>query len=193
MERKPIQLQTRSKLTAHLYRTNSADSRQSSRAYSARAAVAFEQSEYENSPGSLPPTPKNDSRPNTADSNSSWVVINQPPSDTPRDVADSRPASQASCDQQAAVGSRSPTPVAVHQSPSLRSPSVMSAIDEVSIAQTKSPTGSHQTASQQQSRVSSASGVRSPSGVKPSSLNKSQTSENALSIPHTVSPLEQDK
>lgn len=184
MERKPIHLKTRTRLTAHLYCTNT-PTKYSSQVPSAGESATNTQREFQASPGSQLHTPDNGSRLNTPGSNSSWVIIDSPPRHTPSAEINSCPASRSKVDdvmppgsrvQSATVGSRMPTPAApLHQSPSVRSTSVASAVDDASITQAKSPTTSQKTASQQHSRVSSVSGTRSPLGLLAASRNKSET------------------
>jgi hypothetical protein len=215
-ERMPIQLKTRTKLTAHLYGSSGqASSKSSNRAGSAKLPIVYKAE-------SEPPTtqspqsqalrsPKDGSRPNTSDSNSSWVVIENPPSRHASNV-DSRPSShpksnsrgsvmsspsaEGSRAQSAVLASRSPTPAAVRQSPSLRSPSVMSAGDDISLPPARSNTAvsPQQTNSRPHSRLGGSSqalaqspmaGVGSRS-VSTASQNNLHTFEDVIASPHLI-------
>ena len=187
MKRKPVQLKTHNKLTAHLYCTTpplgSVLSRQTP---SARAGAFSKESEYQKSLHSQCLTPQNGPRPNSSDSNASWVIIDNFSNETPRVAMDSRPASEGSIIQPGASGSRTPSPSVLHNSPNGRSPSVISAIAEVSFPQTRTPTGSQQMASRQQSRMSYTSGSKSPLQQLNASLTAPQKTSQPpeLSSPH---------
>ena len=219
MERKPIQLKTRTKLTAHLYGSSVlAGSKSSSRAGSARSPSVAKESEPPMSQSPQPQalqSPKDGSRPNTADSNSSWVIIENAPSHVSSAAVYSRPPSQPKSNmnegsvpsppplaegsraQSAVLASRSPTPAGVRQSPSVHSPSVMSAGDDVSLP----PTRSNTAASQQQadsrphSRMGGSSqvqaqpliaGIGGSRSVSTASQNNLQIVEDAAASPHLI-------
>ena len=217
MERAPIQLKTRTKLTAHLYGSSGqADSKLSSRAESAKLPVTVKESEAPTAQSPQPRalySPKDGSRPNTADSNSSWVIIENPPSHA-SDVqaVESRPSSQPKSNsrgsvppsppaegsraQSAVLASRSPTPAGVRQSPSVRSPSVISAGDDVSLPPTRSNTAvsPQQTNSRPHSRMGRSSHAQGQSpmagigsrSVSTASLNNLQTIEDVTASPHLI-------
>lgn len=206
MERKPIQLKTKTKLTAQLYCTNVPGSKQSSRVSNTRASAT-----NKSALGLQPQSLQHDSRPNTSDSNSfSWVIIENVPSCASSVALDSHPASQlqsrngepvqasprvqsplnqGSRAQSATALSRSPTPAAMQQPPSVLS-------DEVSIPQPQSPTGSQQTTSRPQSRMGCGSQAQSPLGSTPPSTvlhNKLQTYDEAdAKLSQSIAQLEQN-
>ena len=208
MQRKPIQLKTRTKLTAHLYSSNvPVSSKWSSRAGSARSpSVANKESEDRTSQSPQHAhavlSPQNGSKPNTADSNSSWVVIENTPSRTSSAAVDSLPPSQpkshdggsplpkGSRAQSAVIASRSPTPAGVRQSPSVRSPSVVSVGDDVSLPPTRSNTAaSQQTNSRPHSRMGGGSQAQSPLGSRPVSAvsqDNLHTLEAVGASPHLI-------
>lgn len=214
MERKPIQLKTRTKLTAHLYGSSvQAGAKSTSRAGSARSPTAFKESEAPTTQSPQPQalqSPQGGSRPNTADSNSSWVIIENAPSSAV--AADSPPPSQpkssdgrsiqpsplaeGSRAQSAVLASRSPTPAGVRQSPSVRSPSIMSAGDDVSLPPTRSNTAAspQQTNSRPHSRMGGSSQAQAQSpiagigsrSVSTASQNNLQTFEDVVASTHSI-------
>ncbi len=211
-ERMPIQLKTRTKLTAHLYGSSGqAGSKSSSRAGSAKSPIVKAESATQSPQPQALRSPKDYSRPSTSDSNSSWIVIENPPSRHASNV-DSRPSShpksnsrgsmlpsppaEGSRAQSAVLASRSPTPAAVRQSPSLRSQSIMSAGDDVSLPPTRSNTAvsPQQTNSRPHSRLGGSSqapaqspmaGVGSRS-VSTASQNSLHTFEDVIASPHLI-------
>lgn len=219
MERAPIQLKTRTKLTAHLYGSSGqAGSKLSSRAGSAKLPVAVKETEAPTAQSTQQQalySPKDGSRPNTADSSSSWVVIENPPSHaSEHDVqaVESRPPSQSKSNsrgsvppsppaegsqaQSAVLASRSPTPAGVRQSPSVYSPSVMSAGDDVTLPPTRSHTAvsPQQTNSRPHSRMGGSSQAQGQSpmagigsrSVSTASQNNLQTFEDVAASPHLI-------
>ena len=195
MERKPIQLKTKTRLTASLYRAYTPGSRQSSRASSARASKEIER--LMSPQGSQPQTPQNASRPNTASDDSSWVIIDNLPSHNHSPVSvNSRPASQekreSNCKEsplpqgsriQSAASLRSPTVTPAGQSNRSGNVSqntgVASVGNDVNISRGVSPTGSQKTASRPQSRRSEARESRSP-------LHLEQTAGSIASSPRSL-------
>ena len=213
MERKPIQLKTRTKLTAHLYGSLSvhAGSKSSSRAGSARSLTVFKEIEapIAQSPQPLAMhSPKDGSRPKTVDSDSSWVIIETPPSRASGvQAVDSRPPSQLKSNSgesvqppppakgsqahSAELASRSPTPAGVRQSPSIRSPSVLSAGDDVSLPPTRSNTAvsPQQTNSRPHSRMGGSSQAQAQSPIAGiGSRSVSTASQNNAQSPVVASP-----
>ena len=207
MERKPIQLKTRTKLTAHLYGSSvlQAGSKSSSRAESAKSFIRESGAPTIQSPQPQAlHSPKDDSRPNTADSTSSWVIIENPPSNASNvEAVDSRPPSQPKSNsrvsmqpsplaegsraQSAVLASRSPTPAGVQQSPSACSPSVISAGDDVSLPPTRSNTAvsPQQTNSRPHSRMGGSSHAQSPTAGIGSRSTVSQNNLQAVAAsPH---------
>lgn len=213
MEREPIQLKTRTKLTAHLYGSNAqAGSKWSlSRAPSARSPTVLINHKVEGEHRSstslqLPAvqSSQNCSRPSTADSRSSWVIIENPPNSTPIAAADSRPPSQpksyvydggsplpdGSRAKSALIASRVPTPATVRQSPSARSPSAVSAGDDVSLPPTRSNTAaSQQSNSRPHSRMDRDSQAHDQSAMESRQMsamsqNNAQTFEAVTGSPH---------
>ena len=214
MERAPIQLKTRTKLTAHLYGSSGqGGSKLSSRAGSAKLPVTVKESEAPTAQSPQPRalySPKDGSRPNTADINSCWVIIENPPSHA--SAVESRPSSQAKSNsrgsmppsppaegsraQSAVLAPRSPTPAGVRQSPSVRSPSVISAGDDVSLPPTRSNTAvsPQQTNSRPHSRMGGSSHAQGQSpmagigsrSVSTASQNNLQTIEDVTASPHLI-------